>query len=183
MNVETRCNLLLCVAACKGFAVIKALGAGPRAAAAAIIGPGENVLEGELLNAAKELYRRQLDESPHLTTMTDSASRELSTSTLETQSFAPLAYEAYMQRLIVSMRPREFAAASSRIRRRLIEEARLSPAEADRRISQSPKLLPAEALQGVWDTLFMIDMEPKNASRFGVDMVEVRRILLEGLDQ
>ncbi len=105
LNLMTGCNLVIVVAACIGFAEIKALRRGPRAPAVALIGPDAPVMPRNLLWGTKEFYRRWLDESPRLDDIAASASQEAGTVTFEVEPFVTLAYEATIQHLIISMRP------------------------------------------------------------------------------
>ena len=119
LNLITRCNLIVVVAACTGFAGIKAFHRGPRAPAVALVGPDAPVMPSSLLSGTKEFYRRWRDESPKLGKMAASASQQAGTVTFEVEPFAVLAYEAMVQELIASMRraqakrmPRSYTAGS-----------------------------------------------------------------------
>jgi hypothetical protein len=56
LNLATKCNLIVSVAACVGFAGVQALRKGPRAPAVALVGLVNSVLPTDLLNGTKELY-------------------------------------------------------------------------------------------------------------------------------
>lgn len=58
LNLAARCNLVVVVAACVGFAAVQALCQGPRAPAIALVGPDADVAPSNLLLGAKEFYRR-----------------------------------------------------------------------------------------------------------------------------
>lgn len=105
LNLATRCNLIVVVAACTGFAGIQALVKGPRAPAVALVGPDTTVMPKELLEGTKEFYRRWMDENPKLLEIAASASQQAGPVIFEVEPFAMLAYEAMVGQLIVSMRP------------------------------------------------------------------------------
>jgi len=54
-------------------------------------------------------------------------------------------------------------------RQRMALEPDFSTEEIERRLGNIPLLPPSEEIQQTWDTMFMIDLEPRNAERFGVD--------------
>jgi hypothetical protein len=170
LNLATRCNLVVVVAACTGFAGIKALRSGPRAPAVALVGPDAPVSPTNLLWGAKEFYRRWLDEKPRLTKIAESASREAATVSFEWEPFAILAYDALVESLIRSMRPGERSKRAQRVRQRLLKECGLSEVEAEARLAGMPVLPPWQGLQQTWDEMFMIDIEPANRDRFGLDL-------------
>lgn len=149
LNLATQCNLLVFVAACTGFAGIKAFYRGPRAPAVALIGPDSTVAAANLLWGTKEFYRRYMDESPRLTDIAASASREAGTVEFEPEPFAVLAFESMIKALIHGARPGVWRQRLERIRERVPE------------------------LQLTWNKLFMIDLWSANRKRFGVDMAAV----------
>lgn len=100
LNLATACNLVVFVAACTGFAGIKAFFRGPRAPAVALVGPTDRIVEGHLLRGTKEFYRRWCDEDPKLTDVVASASREAGSIGFEIEPFAVLAFEAMAQALL-----------------------------------------------------------------------------------
>lgn len=140
LNVATGCNLIVVVAACTGFSGIQALQRGPRAPAVALVGPDKEVMPKELLSGAKEFYRRLMDDYPKLSDMAESASNESGTVNFEWEPFAILAYEALVEFLVTSLR---------------LEKQGI-PAWED--------------LQKMWDYMFMIDINPENKMRFGIDI-------------
>lgn len=170
LNLATRCNLVVVVAACTGFAAVQALRRGPRAPAIALVGPDASVLPRNLLWGAKEFYRRLLDENPSLTDMAQSASREAGTVKFEIEPFAILAYDAMIECLLKSSRPSERLRRAERIRARMLAETGLPEAEIDFRLRLMPHLPRWEDLQQVWNEMFMIDLDPKNHERFGLDL-------------
>ena len=177
LNLVTHCNLVVVVAACTGFAGIKAFDHGPLAVAAALVGPLVPLSPRQLLLGAKEFYRRWMDENPNLTDIVASASREASTEaevvTFEYEPFVIFAYEAMIEPLIISMRPDERRKRIERLRSRLLTETGLSTAEVMHRSMRLPPLpFPAD-LQKMWDERFMIDLFPENRDRFGVDMAAI----------
>lgn len=170
LNVAAGCNLVVVVAACTGFSGIKALQRGPRAPAVALVGPDAVVMPRNLLSGAKEFYRRVMDEKPRLSDIAESASHEAGSVTFEWEPFAILAYEALVESLVKSVRPAERVKRVQRMREQMLTEARLSNEEIEARLSAIPYLPPWQDLQQIWDELFMIDIEPENRRRFGLDL-------------
>lgn len=173
LNVATNCNLILVVAACLGFAAIQALTEGPRAPAVALVGPDATVNESDLLLGVKEFYRRFRDENPQLTYMAESASREMRTADFLIESFAILAYETFVEQLVRGSRPAEHKAFLERLRQRMHQQTSYSAKEIEQRLAGLPELLPSHQLQQIWDYMFMIDLEPRNQERFGVNWSEI----------
>lgn len=178
LNLMTRCNLIVVVAACTGFAGIKAFHREPRAPAFALVGLDAQVMPSNLLSGTKEFYRRWWDESPKLGEMAASASQQAGTVTFEVEPFAILAYEAMVQQLIVSTRPEEQRLRADRIRQRMVAENRWSAAEIDRRLTLMSQFPSPTELQQVWDKMFMIDLYPENRERFGVDMTAIVELVV-----
>lgn len=170
LNLATRCNLVVVVAACTGFAGVQALQRGPRAPAVALVGPDAPVMPSNLLWGAKEFYRCWLDENPRLAEIAESASREAGTVTFEWEPFAILAYDAFVESLIKSMRPVERRKRMERLRRRMLSESGLPNSAIDKRLATMPPLPPWEGLQQAWNEMFMIDLYPTNQERFGLDL-------------
>lgn len=170
LNVATGCNLVVVVAACIGFAGIKALQRGPRAPAVALVGPDAVVMPRNLLSGAKEFYRRFMDENPRLSDIAGSASREAGSVTFEWEPFAILAYEALVESLVRSVRPVERVKRVQRVREQMLAEARLTNEEIEAKLCVMPYLPPWQALQQIWDELFMIDIDSENWKRFGLDL-------------
>ncbi len=170
LNLATRCNLVVVVAACTGFAGVQALRRGPRAPAIALVGPDAPVMPRNLLWGAKEFYRRWLDENPRLADIVESASREAGTIAFEWEPFAILAYYALVECLMKSMRPAERLERMEKIRQRMLAETRLSTSEIEARLAFMPPLPPWEELQQTWDEMFMMDLDPKNRERFELDL-------------
>lgn len=168
LNLATRCNLVVVVAACIGFAAIQALISGPRAPAIALVGPDANVNDSDLLRGTKEFYRRWQDPNPGLTEIAESASLEMGVK-FEIEPFALLAYEVQVAHLIRSRRPSEQTAQKDRIRKRLLAETHLSAVEVEARFRTMPTMLTWRDWQQIWDEMFMIDLFPENRERFGVD--------------
>jgi hypothetical protein len=82
LNFATRCNLMVVVAACTGFAAIQTFFQGPRAPAFALVGPDSLITPRDLLQGTKEFYRRCNDENAKVDAMAASASQEAGTVTL-----------------------------------------------------------------------------------------------------
>ena len=177
LNLATRCNLVVIVAACFGFSGIQAFRRGPRAPAVALVGPDATVMPSSLLSGTKEFYRRWMDESPRLLEIATSASQQAGTVAFEVEPFVVLAYEAMVKQLIISMRPNEQRLRVDRIRQRMLSENRWSAAEMERRLTLLPQSLPTE-WQRMWDEMFMIDLYPENREWFGVDMSAIVELVV-----
>jgi len=177
LNLATRCNLVVVVAACKGFAGIKALQRGPRAPAVALVGPDAAVMPSNLLSGTKEFYRRWMDNSPRLYDIAESASREAGTVAFEWEPFAILAYDAIIEHLIISMRPDKQKLRLERIRQLMLAEKKFSVTEIERRLAFCPHFPSQVELQQFWDEMFMIDLFSENTERFGIDMAEIVKLV------
>ena len=183
LNLATRCNLVVFVAACVGFAGIKTFRGGPRAPAVALVGPDAPVASSNLLWGTKEFYRRWLDKDPRLAQIAESASREAGTITFEWEPFPVLCYEALIEHLITTIRPAERLLRKGRLRQRMLEETTLSVPEIDSRLAHLPPLPPWADLQQDWDRMFMIDLYPENEKRFGVDMRAIVKAIMVSNDR
>lgn len=170
LNRATRCNLLVFVAACIGFAAIQALTRGPLAPAVALVGPDANIAPQNLLWGTKEFYRRWLGESPRLTEMAESASREAGAVIFEPEPFVILAYDSFIEQWVKSIRPIEINRRKIKLRDRMLQETGLPESEIDRFLDSLPPFPPWEELQKIWDKMFMIDLYPENQERFGLDV-------------
>jgi hypothetical protein len=167
LNLATRCNLVVVVAACTGFAGVQALRRGPRAPAVALVGPDAPLMPRNLLEGTKEFYRRWLDEDPRLAGIAASASHQAGTVAFECEPFAILAYEALVESLIKSIRPAERLRRTESPRQRMLAETGLSASEIEDRLGLLP---PWEVVQQMWDQMFMIDLYPSNRERFSLDL-------------
>jgi len=177
LNLATRCNLVVFVAACIGFAGILALYQGPRAPAVALVGPDGPLPPSSLLWGSKEFYRRWQDTYPRLSAVAENASRETQPITFKWEPFAILAYDALIEWLIVPTRPAEHLRHKERVRQRILAENRFPSSETESRLAEVPPLPLWVELQQVWDQLFMIDLYPENRERFAVDM----RLIVESV--
>jgi len=183
LNLVTRCNLLVVVAACIGFAGVKALRRGPLAPAVALVGPDDDVMPRNLLWGAKEFYRRWLDENLRLSEIAESASREAGTISFLIEPFTILSYEALVESLIKLIRPVERLKQQDRIRQRLLAETNLSSSEIENRLAHM-SILPAwPDVQQSWDKMFMIDLEPSNQERFGLDLKTIVERIASSIKQ
>ena len=178
LNLETRCNLVFVVAACIGFAGIKALVQGPRAPAVALVGPDASIMAGNLLSATKKFYSCWMDPDPRLRDIAISASHVAGKASFEWEPFAVLAFDAIAEQLIVSMRQDQQRKQVNRIRHKMLEETMFSPAEIEYRLSQFSSSLQADLIQRLWDEMFMIDLYPENKARFGVNWTKIVEMLL-----
>jgi hypothetical protein len=181
LNTITRCNLVLVVAACTGFAAIQALTSGPRAPVMALVGPDSEVTGKNLLEASKELYRRWQDDNPSLEEIVASANQQSPTVTFEIEPFTALAYEATVENLVLSMRPEGRLLRTERIRDWMRSEGKWPESEIEARLASLPQMPPSDELQQIWDQLFMIDLYPENRERFGLDMTEVAKVIAREL--
>jgi len=178
LNLETRCNLVVVVAACVGFAGIKALVRGPRAPAIALVGPDAPIMDSDLLNGTKEFYRRWMDGNPKLAEIAVSASREAGTVSFEWEPFAVLAYDSLAERLIFLMRDSQQSKQIKKFRERMLEKTKLSVAEIEHRLSLLSPFIQVKFIQQLWDEMFMIDLYQENRERFGVNWAEIVDIVL-----
>ncbi len=179
LNLATQCNLIVVFAACVGFGGIQAFCQGPRAPAVVLVGPDANLMPSELLAGTKEFYRRCSDTNPALADIVESASREMGTVHFKYEPFATFCYEAMIGNLVKSIRPSEQLARIYKRKQRLLTETELSPSEIDFRLIQFPLIDPWENLQKIWDEMFMIDIDPGNKQRFGLNM----KTIVERLDE
>lgn len=178
LNLVTRCNLVVVVAACIGFAGIKALVRGPRAPAIALVGPDAPIMTSNLLSATKEFYRCWMHDDAKLGEIAISASRQAGTVSFEWEPFAVLAFDAMAEQLIVSMRQDQQRMQVNRIQQKMLDETSLSSAEIECRLSQLSPSLQANIIQRLWDEMFMIDLYPDNREKFGVNWAEIVDMVL-----
>lgn len=143
LNAVTGFNLLVFMAACTGFAGIGALLEFDQAPALALVGCDGAISERQLLDGAKEFYRRLLANDSTLHEMAAEASREAGDDIwFEPELFPTLARES-----LIAM---------------IMERGRNGClAQRD-----------APVLQSMWDRLMMIDLAPENRERFGLDIHE-----------
>jgi len=179
LNLETRCNLVVVVAACIGFAGIKALVQGPRAPAVALVGPDASIMSDNLLSAMREFYSCWMDPDPRLRDIVISASHVAGETSFEWEPFPVLAFDSLAELLIISMRKDQQRIQINRIRKRMFEETELSSPEIEYRLSKLTPSLQATFFQHLWDTMFMIDLYPENKERFGVNWSEIVDMALQ----
>lgn len=175
LNRATKCNLVVVVAACTGFAVIRALNKGPLAPAIAIVGPDAEILPGQLLEGSKEFYRSWIAGNLSLTEIVLSASRETGATHFVLEPFATFCYEVMAENLIKSIRPVERSKRLERLRAQFAAECALNNSEIEALLARLPIVTHWEWLQEVWDHMFMIDVCPESRERFGVDWEEITR--------
>lgn len=178
LNRITRCNLIIFIAACNRFAGIKIFFHGPLAPAVALVGPVVKISPGDLLNATKEFYRRFKDDQPNLDAMVESATRQTGNVLIEWEPFVLLAYEAFVESLIVSKRLDNKRCQNERLRQLMQTKTPFSQNEIERRLDID---LPLEEQnlhsQSIWNTMFMIDVFPENMERFGVNWSKLHDIV------
>jgi hypothetical protein len=169
LNLATRCNLVLVVAACIGFAGIKAFRRGPRAPAVALIGPSAPIMSANLFSWTKEFYKLWMAGNPNFSEIAGNASRKAGAVSFAWEPFAVLAYDALAKQVIISMRPDEQRKQVNRFRQRMAEENRFSAGEIENRLLLLTPSLQVSVIQRLWDEMFMIDLYPENKERFGVN--------------
>ena len=179
LNLATRCNLIVVVAACIGFAGILALVRGPRAPAIAIVGPEAQIEVGRLFEGTKEFYRRWMDVNPNLTDIVNSASRETGSVALDWEPFPVLAYDSLSEHLIVSLREDQQYMQKCRIRRLMLNNTCGSEKEIEIKLSLLSPSFQKPLIQKMWDKMFMIDLYPENEKRFGVNWSYVIDLIIE----
>lgn len=103
------------------------------------------------------------------------------TVSVELEPFATLFYEAFAEELITSVRPSEHHRRTERLRQRMLATTALS-AEIEDRLALAPPLPSCNALQSVWDKMFMIDLYPENQERFGLDVRTIGEAILQSRD-
>jgi hypothetical protein len=141
LNAATQFNLLVFMAACTGFAGIGALLEFGRAPALALVGSDGVISEKQLLDGAKEFYRRLLAGDSTLHEMASEASREAGDEIwFEPEVFPTLARES-----LIDM---------------IMERGR------NGRLMQRD----AAVLQAIWDRMMMTDLYPVNHERFNLDV-------------
>jgi hypothetical protein len=168
LNLASECNLLVFIAACEGFAGIKALTEGPRAAAAVLIGPASPLDTDQLAAATDTFYSEFARGNAHLQTVVDAMNAQCGVH-FEPELMALLAFEATVERMVVDARDERRFERMERMR------ARLSDAGKSTEAMSHFDEITAKAAQHTWDILFMLDRYPSNASRFGVDIVGLAR--------
>lgn len=174
LNRITRCNLIVFIAACTGFAGIKVFFQGPLAPAVALVGPVAPISPSDLLNATKEFYRGLNDDNPSLDTIVKSATREAGTVLIELEAFVLLAYETFTESLIVSKRHVNRRWEVERLRQRMRTETPFSQHEIARRLEEEFPLEKQKLhSQAIWNTMFMIGIFPENEERFQVNWSEI----------
>jgi len=179
LNLATCCNLIVVVAACIGFAGILALARGPRAPAVAIVGPEAPIEVGRLFEGAKEIYRRWMDDNPNLTDIVNSASRESGSVSFDWEPFAVLAYDVLSKDLIISLREDQQHLRKYRIGQLMLSHTFGSEKEIESKLSLLSLSFQKPFIQKIWDEMFMIDLFPENAEKFGVNWSEVVDLILE----
>ncbi|WP_305910477.1 hypothetical protein Q9L42_020170 (plasmid) [Methylomarinum sp. Ch1-1] len=173
LNEATKCNLIFVVAACLGLAAVQVLTKGPRAPAVALVGSDEEVNESDLLHGMQEFYRCFRDDDLMLSDIVESASREMISANFYIEPFAILAYESLVEHLIRARRPAERQMKLEKLRQRLRNKTSFSDEEIEKRLAKLPESPLSENLQKAWDCMFMIDLDPKNKVRFGLDWEEI----------
>lgn len=179
LNLATRCNLVIVVAACIGFAGIQALVRGPRAPAIALVGPDAEIKVGHLFEGTKEFYRRWMDKDPNLTDIVNSASRETGSVAFDWEPFAVLAYDALAEHLIISMREDQQQMQKCRIQQLMLNNTNGSVQDTENKLSLISPSFQKPLIQKMWNEMFMIDLYPENEQRFGVNWSDVIDLIVK----
>ncbi|MFH1829465.1 MAG: hypothetical protein ABH871_01645 [Pseudomonadota bacterium] len=179
LNLATRCNLILVVAACIGFAGIKAFVRGPRAPAVMLIGPSAPIMSGNLFSWTKKFYKLWMAGNPNFSEIAAKASYEAGGVSFAWEPFAVLAYDALAKQVIISLRQDEQRKQVNRFRQRMTEENMLTAGEIENRLSLITPSLQINVTQRLWDEMFMIDLHPENRERFGVNWAREFKIILD----
>jgi len=167
LNMATRCNLMIFVAACTGFAAINTFTGGPHAPAVFLAGPDGRLTGSSLLAGTKELYRGLMGGTPGVSAILEDASREMEPVTFEPEPFAVLAFESLAESLVVFARQEELRRRTERVRWHM--QSTGVKEHKDRTL----RSVCADELQRRWDELFFIDRWSENRERFGVDMAKI----------
>lgn len=170
LNLASGCNLLVFIAACEGFAGIKALTEGPRAPAVALVGPASPIDTRQLATATNTFYSGLACGNAHLQTMVDAITTQCGVH-FEPEPMALLAFESMVERMVVDFRGPNRANRMDRMRARLSEIGLDAAQLAD--AMNGFDGTEANTWQRIWDTFFMLDRHPENDARFGVDIVGV----------
>ena len=186
LNLATRCNLIVLIAACQGYAgllaFIKAFKEPrPIAPALVIAGPYDDLRGDKLFLGSKEFYRRLSEQSADFDDSIINASSE-SGHEFDRTIFSVLVYTGLLEHLIVSMREDQRVANMNRRREQFLKankKERLSSEEERRLAESSSPSFQANTHQQRWDTMFMIDIFPENKKRFGVDWLNVTEKILD----
>ena len=186
LNLATRCNLIVLISACQGYAgllaFIKAFKEPrPIAPALVIAGPYDDLKGYELLLGSKDFYSLLSKESPEFDNSIINASRE-SGHEFGRTIFPVLVYDGLLEHLIVSMREDQRGVNMNQIREQFLKankQERLSPEEERRLAEASSPSFQANTHQQRWDTMFMIDIFPENKERFGVNWLNVTEKILD----
>jgi hypothetical protein len=188
LNLATRCNLIVLVAACKGYAGLLAFAntksyreSRPTAPALVIAGPVDDLLSKQLLEENKEFYRRLSEKLAELDNAIMNASNECSCK-IDRVVFTNLLYEELLEHLIILLREDQRKTRINRLREQFLKinnKGTLSP-EEERRLEEarSPAFW-AKTHQQQWDTMFMIDIFPENQEMFGVNWLSVTKKILD----
>ena len=186
LNIATRFNLIVLIAACQGYAGIITFFKAfkkliPIAPALVIAGPYDDLRVDKLLLGSKEFYRRLSEQSAEFDNSIIYASSE-SGHEFGRTIFSVLLYEVLLENLIVSMREDQRIANMNRISEQFLKENKqykLSP-EKKRRLAEiySPSFQADIRRQG-WDAMFMMDIFPENKKRFGVNWLNVTERILD----
>lgn len=191
LNRATQCNLIVLVAACKGYAGLQSFIQAfndpsliPVAPALVISGPIDELTGMELLLGTKEFYRRLADASAEFDDLIINASRESGNEfRFQRVLFPVLLYEAFLINLIpLYMRSDLKDKKMGQLRNRFFKEnsrERLS-AEEERRLEEAySPTFQAELYQKAWDAIFMVDSYPENRKRFGLNWLSVIKRILD----
>jgi hypothetical protein len=158
LNVATRCNLLVVISACFGIAGINVMAMGPRAPVLGVVGPCSTATPHQLREGYKEFYRRLIAGKLLLHEFADAASAEVGAVDFAVQPFTILAWETLAEQIVLKTRP-----------------WRKGPAGVTDATHRHARRI-VGLMERLWSEMFMMDLYPENAERFGFD---VRTAVLE----
>jgi hypothetical protein len=189
LNIVTRCNLVVLFAACKGYAGFRSVLKAFKDKKIGIIsipalitaGPLYDVAASALLNSMKEFYRCLSGYEKDFDNAIISASNE-GNYEIDRILTTNIVYEALLEYLIISMHEDQRVARTNRLREKFLKinnKRTLSPEEERRLEEACSPTFQAETHQQQWDTMFMIDIFPENKKRFGINVSNVIKKILD----
>jgi hypothetical protein len=170
INVETRLNLLVVLAACRGGYFGSAISTTDRAPCWAIVGPTEEITSGEVLRSFGAFYSELLS-----TLSGDESLRALRRVALnQGDFFFTTAIDLFRATWIKFLQTYGTSSAlddwADDLHQRALEMGRSGDrAEVRRRLGDWPS-----HFRKYWSTFFMVDLFPENGERFAMDHEDLR---------